>query len=191
MWLSDMEIQALGFRKIGQNVLIDSRAIILGAGHITIGSHTRIDALSLISAGPGVLRIGSYVHLAANSRIYASAGVDISDFANLSSGVCVYSISDDFTGGALTGPTVPSRFRDVTESSVFLGKHVIVGANSVILPGVHISEGAAVGALSLVRHSVEAGEIVAGTPASVRGSRPLDELRRREKALLESRVDGP
>lgn len=65
----------------------------------------------------------------------------------------------------MTNPTVPEEFRGTVHSDVFLGKHVIVGCASVILPGVRINEGAAIGAMSLVQKSCEAFEIYAGNPA--------------------------
>ena len=42
-----------------------------------------------------------------------------------------------------------------------------IGANSTILPGVEIGEGALVGAGSVVVHDVPAGAVVAGNPARV------------------------
>jgi len=42
-----------------------------------------------------------------------------------------------------------------------------IGANSTILPGVEIGEGALVGAGSVVVHDVPAGAVVAGSPAQV------------------------
>jgi acetyltransferase-like isoleucine patch superfamily enzyme len=46
-----------------------------------------------------------------------------------------------------------------------------VGAGRILLPGVTLGEGAAVGALSLVRRDVEPFTIVAGTPAKPIGER--------------------
>ena len=42
-----------------------------------------------------------------------------------------------------------------------------VGANSTVLPGVEIGEGALVGAGSVIVHDVPAGAVVAGNPARV------------------------
>ena len=49
-----------------------------------------------------------------------------------------------------------------------------IGANSTILPGVEIGEGALVGAGSVVVHDVPAGAVVAGNPARV--IKQVDEL---------------
>ena len=53
----------------------------------------------------------------------------------------------------------------------------MIGSGTVILPGVRIEEGAAVGALSLVTKSVPGWKIYCGTPAKF--------LKNRSKALLE------
>ena len=65
----------------------------------------------------------------------------------------------------MTNPMVPSEYTGVTHADVFLGKHVIVGSGSVILPGVTLEEGVAVGALSLVHKNCEKFGIYAGSPA--------------------------
>jgi len=49
-----------------------------------------------------------------------------------------------------------------------------VGAGSIILPGVTLHEGAAVGAMSLVNKDIEAWSIYAGVPAVFRKKRNRD-----------------
>ena len=48
---------------------------------------------------------------------------------------------------------------------VTLGRHVIVGCGSVILPGVTMHEGSGMGALSLVRRDCEPFGLYSGMPA--------------------------
>jgi acetyltransferase-like isoleucine patch superfamily enzyme len=50
---------------------------------------------------------------------------------------------------------------------VHIGSHVMVGANSTILPGVTIGDYAVIGAGSVVHRDVEAGSFVAGNPLQV------------------------
>lgn len=87
----------------------------------------------------------------------------------------------------MTNPTVPSEYTGVTHADVCLGKHVIVGCGSVILPGVTLEEGVAVGALSLVHRRCEAFGIYAGNPAKRIKNRKCD-LLELEKQLLASKA---
>lgn len=187
MWLTQAELRAIGFKDLGRNVLVDSAATVLGAENVVLGSKVRIDAGAVLSAGPQGIRIGSYVHIAASARVFAPVvPVILSDFVGLSSGVAVYSSSDDFTSGALTGPTVPIGLRNVISAPVFLDRHVVVGANSVVMPGVSIGLGGAVGALTFVSRNVLEGEVVVGAPMRVVGRRPISILLQNEARLTKS-----
>ena len=76
----------------------------------------------------------------------------------------------------MTNPTVPQAYTGVTHADVFLGRHVIVGSGSVILPGVTLGEGVAVGALSLVHKNCEAFGIYSGNPVRRISDRKRDLL---------------
>lgn len=183
-FLDDAGVAALGLASVGANVRIDAAARFYGAGRIEVGSHTRIDAFCVLSAGVGGIRIGNHVHVAAHGFIAGAGRIELDDFANVSGRVSIYSSNDDYSGTTLTGPTVPEELRDVHVAPVHVGRHVIVGSGSVILPGVTIGDGAAVGALSIVKRDVEPFTIVAGPDTRVIGERKRDLLE------LESRVDA-
>ena len=158
-------IEALGFAFVGENVQISDRASFYGASRISLGSNVRIDDFCVLSAGVGGISIGDYVHIAVYSSLIGAGKVSLSDFCNISSRVAIYSSNDDYSGAAMTNPMVPGEYTGVTHADVFLGKHVIVGSGSVILPGVTLEEGVAVGALSLVHKNCEKFGIYAGSPA--------------------------
>ena len=101
----------------------------------------------------------------------SSARVELQDFCGLSSRVTLYTASDDYSKGAMTNPTIPLKYRNVTSGPVVLRKHVIVGAGSVILPGVTLGLASSVGALSLVHRDTLDFSIVAGSPARAVGTR--------------------
>ena len=170
-------LQSLGLASLGEDVRIDEDTRIIGPERVHIGSHVRIDAFALLSAGKKGIVIGNHVHIAAHCFVTGAELVEIDDFAGISGRVSIYSSSDDFSGGSLTGPTIPNELRRVDTRPVRVGRHVIVGAGSVILPGVTIHDGAGVGALSLVREDVPPFEIVGGSPARRLGPR--------DRALLE------
>ena len=163
-WLSREELKRLGFRSLGEDVLISDRATLHGAEHMRIGSHVRIDDFAVITAREPVA-IGSYVHISAHVFVGGTAGVELADFVNLSVGAAVFSASDDFSGRHLLGPTVPDHLREVTAGRVTFDRYTGVGANSVVLPGVHFPEGSGVTPLTLVSRSLpEPWTLYGGVP---------------------------
>lgn len=159
------ELRSFGFRRLGQNVRIHRSAIFAGCENISIGDHSRIDCFSLLSAGESGIEIGACVHIAAGCYLFGGGGqILMEDFSGLSSRVSLYTATDDYSGGAMTNPTVPDEFRNVDCGDVILRKHAIVGASCVVLPGVELKQGAAVGALTCVRKDVDEFSIEVGNP---------------------------
>nr|AXR70420.1 dTDP-4-amino-46-dideoxy-D-glucose acyltransferase [Klebsiella aerogenes] len=175
-YYTNAELEGLGFCEIGNNVKISKKASLYNCKKISIGNNVRIDDFCVLSAGEGGILIGNNIHLAINSSIIGAGKVTISDFANVSSRVAIYSSNDDYSGEFMTNPTVSEEYTRVLHADVFIGKHVIIGCGSVVLPGVNIEDGVAIGALSLVNTNCQAFHIYGGTPA-----RPLKE---RKKDLL-------
>ncbi len=176
---SEEELAALGLAAYGDDVLISRKASLYGVEHIRLGSHVRIDDFCLLS---GHIQLGSYIHLAAGVLLYAGeAGIVMEDYSTLSSRCAVYALSDDYSGAAMTNPTVPEAYTGVTQQAVHIGRHVIVGTGSTILPGVSLGEGVAVGAMSLLNHSAEPWGIYIGIPARRIMERSRELLRLCEK----------
>lgn len=180
-YYSAKELKQLGLHRIGDNVRIDRTCRLYGAANISIGSNVRIDAYCVLSAGTAGIVIGSFVHISTAVALLGSGGVTIEDFVGLSARVCIFSSNDDYSGRALTGPTVPNEFRNVRSSRVVLRRHALVGVGSVLLPGVELGLGAAVGALTLVKKSVPEFTIVAGNPTREIGKREQQMLRYEEE----------
>lgn len=65
----------------------------------------------------------------------------------------------------MTNPTISDEFTHVIDAPVTIGKHAIVGAGSVILPGSILESGVAVGALSLVKGRCKEFGVYFGIPA--------------------------
>jgi len=163
--LTEQQLKEHGFLHVGKNVRISDKASFYGASRISIDDNSRIDDFCVFSAGEGGIYIGKNVHVAVFCSLIGQGRIELKDFANLSSRVAIYSSSDDYTGSSMTNPTIPDEFKKVEHGPVTLGKHVIVGVGSAILPNVEISDGSGVGALSLVKDSVPKGVIVGGVPA--------------------------
>ena len=115
----------------------------------------------------------------------------LSDFAGFSHGVKIHTKSDDYAGKFLTKPTVPEEYSLKKTGSVILGKHAIIGSNSVVLTGVIIGEATAVGALSLVTKSLGEWGIFFGSPAKHLKKRSKDLLVLKYKYLGEEYNESP
>ncbi|MEE4659589.1 MAG: acyltransferase [Halieaceae bacterium] len=177
-YYTEGDLESVGFRSLGENVRIAKNTTIVGVQNITIGSNVRIDGYSTIIAGDsGWLRVGSYVHIGGYCYLSAGDGIGLDDFSGLSQGVRIYSRTDDYSGEYLTNPTVPEQYTGVRRGAVELGRHVIVGSGTVILPALTLGEGSAVGALSLVTKSLD--------PWCVFSGRPARRLKTRSKRILE------
>jgi galactoside O-acetyltransferase len=185
--LSREAIEHMGFASVGENAQISDRATFYGLARIVLGNNVRIDDFCVLAAGVGGIELGEYVHIAVGSSLIGAGKITLSDFSGLSSRVSIYSSSDDYSGATMTNPTVPSEYKSVLHAEVVLGKHVIVGSGSVILPGVTLEDGVAVGALSLVTKSCRAFGIYAGNPARRISERRRDLLELEQK-LMASRM---
>ena len=86
------------------------------------------------------------------------------DYSGISSRVSVYSSSDNYDGEYMTNPCLPNTVTNTLHKDVMIGKHVVIGSNSVVLPGVILTDGCAIGAMSLVNKSVHNQDVMAGIP---------------------------
>ena len=182
-FLTPDEVAALGFAAVGSGVQVSRFSRIYGASKMRLGDRVRIDDFAILT---GAIDIGSHVHIAAYSALFGGAGISLGDFANISSRVSIYSVSDDYSGETMTSPLVPDAYRAIDAAPVRLGRHVIIGAGTVILPGSTAGDGAAVGALSLVKGELHEWSIYHGIPAGRQGDRSRA-LLALEKRLLEER----
>jgi len=171
------ELQSLGFNRVGRNVKVSRKASFYNFEQISIDDFSRIDDFCVISAGDQGIAIGRNVHIAVYTSLIGKAKIEIGDFANLSSRISVYSSNDDYSGEFLTNPTVEALYTNVNSAPVRIGKHVIIGSGSIILPGVILEEGVCIGALSLVNKDCGAFKIYGGVPARF--------LKNRSRQLIE------
>jgi acetyltransferase-like isoleucine patch superfamily enzyme len=163
---SEKELKKFKFQSIGKNVLIKKNVGMFFIENISIGSNVRIDdnVIIVASSKENPVKIGNYVHIAANCYLAGSNGIEMSDYSGLGPGVTILSGSDDYSGNKITNPTVNKKYTGGKSGKVKLHKHVIIGANSVILPKITINEGSSVGALSLVNRDLNEWGIYFGSP---------------------------
>ncbi len=187
-YYSREELKGMKFRKLGRDVLVSRTARIYIPEYVSIGDFSIVDDFCILS---GNVEIGRNVHLAHGCRVIAGReGIAMDDFSGLAFGVTVFAQSDDYGGDALTNPTVPMKFRKILRARVEIGRHVIVGAGSIVFPGVIFGEGSAVGSSSMVTKSTEPWFVYFGAPAKKIKSRRRDLLEMEKEYLAERVVDN-
>lgn len=86
----------------------------------------------------------------------------------------------------MVSPLVPSTYKCEHFAPVLLERQVIVGTNAIILPGVTVAEGCAIGAMALVTKSTEPWGVYIGIPARRVKARKKDLLELEAKFLQET-----
>lgn len=160
-------------------------AKIVGIERLMLGERSQIDDFCFINTGISC-EIGFNVHISSFTTIIGGGVCKIGDFAGLSAGCRVITGTDDFMGHFLTNPTVPAEYKSVHLGRVVIGRHAIVGTNSIILPDVVIGDGCSVGAGSVIRKNLEAWTVYATIKGELRPikSRPKDEILMLEEAYM-------
>lgn len=174
-YYNNEELEQMGFKYIGQNVKISNKASIYNCDQIEIGDNSRIDDFCVIS---GKIKIGRNVHITPQCLVAGGEkGILFEDFVTIAYQVQIFTQSDDYSGSTMTNSTIPLKYKNEDKKEVVLGKFSIVGASSVIMPGVILAEGTSVGAMSLVLLDTESWSIYVGNPAK--------KIKNRKKDLLE------
>lgn len=173
-FLTQSQLHNLGFKSLGQDVLISDKASIYRPELISIGSNVRIDDFCILS---GEIILHNYIHISAYSALYARFGIELHDYTGLSPRTTVFSGSDDFSGKYMISPMVPEELTNVKGGKVVLEKFSQVGAGSVIMPDLNIAEGSIIGAMSFLKSSTKPWGIYHGCPAKF--------FKKRDKNIIE------
>ena len=170
---TNVELLNIGFKKFGEHVLISRKASFYNQELMSIGNNVRIDDFCLLS---GEIQLNDNIHISAYSALYGKCGIVMEDYTGLSPRCTIFSASDDFGGDFLISPMSPKEYTNIIGGKVIIKQFSQVGTGSVIMPDLIINIGVAIGALSLVKESLEEWGIYAGNP--------LKFIKRRNKGLL-------
>ena len=159
---TDDELQVL-FKSVGKSCRISKKACIYGADKMVVGNNVRIEDNCILN---GNITIGNNVTVCAFCLFDGHAGITIGDDVTFAAKVSIHSGSDDYSGRSMFGTYVPSKFRKYhVNGHVFIQDHCLIGDSAIIMPGVTLAEGTAVGAQAFIKQSTEPFGIYAGTPA--------------------------
>ena len=104
------------------------------------------------------ITIGKNVFINACCKFQDQGGIKIGDNVLIGHNVILATINHNFD---------PLKRAEMTPKRIEIGCNVWIGSNTVILPGVKVSDGAIIGAGSVVTKDVPKNTIVVGNPAKV------------------------
>jgi len=166
-----------------RNIKIYNPVKIVGSKKIDFGKDIIIDCFSYIYADKP-MKIGDNTHIGSFSFICGGDVIEIGDFVGIGQGVKIYASTEDLSEWGFGNATVAEKHRNTYRAPVHIEKFAVIGANSVILPGVTIGEGAAVGACSVVSRDLEPWGIYIGNKKI--GERKKKEVLENYKEFLKS-----
>jgi acetyltransferase-like isoleucine patch superfamily enzyme len=153
---------------IGKKCKISKNSIIgylEHGGKIIISDGCQIRHNVLIRSCTGEIKIGKRVIINYGCILHGLGGILIGDDTLLSPNCQIYAQNHNFKRDILI------REQKNTGLGVVIGSDVWIGANSIILDGVKIGDGAVIGVGSIVSKNIPKYEIWAGNPAVRIGER--------------------
>jgi galactoside O-acetyltransferase len=171
----------------GNNVIIGKAVRIRKPECVSIGDNVIIDDFTYISCS---LEIGNYTHISANTNIIGGAGkVTIGSFVDFAPGCKIVAGSSNYYGGGLANPCIPLEYAgEAIYEPIIISDFVLLGCDTVVLPGTFLPEGMATGAFTLVsKRDYEPWSLYLGVPCKFHAKREGGEMKAAAEKLLRER----
>ena len=124
-------------------------------GTISIKKRLKTNGPAYLNAAGGSISLGNYVFLNHNVSITSLNQIVIGNNVTIANNTVIVDHNHNY-----------EQIKDgYSTQPIYIEDNVWIGANCVILPGVHIGKGAVIGAGSVVTHDVSPNTIVVGIPA--------------------------
>lgn len=158
---SKKEISNLNLKKVGKDCVI-SNLTRFYSKNVIIGNRCRIDDDVVFK---GKIILGDNVHLARGCTLSGgNKGIELKSFAAISNFVQFFASSDDYLNPYIPAATLnenlKSKFSKIYESKITIGKSVLIGSMSCILPGTVMMDFSSAGAFSLIYGKISKGTFV-------------------------------
>ena len=125
-----------------------------------LGDYSVIESFACINNAVGDVIIGDHTRIGLHNTIIGP--VTIGSHVNLAQGITVTALNHNFED---TKKLIDEQ--GINTTPVTIGDDVWIGANAVILPGVHIGQHCVIAAGAVVTKDVPPHSLVAGVPAKI------------------------
>ena len=170
-------------KKVGKDVRIYPLAKILRAQNAEINDYTRVMDFTFIDAGES-LKIGRHCMLTWQVLIEGGAKTFMGDRVFVGPGSKILT-STYKLHGFYAMEFLPEGCGEIDFADITICDDAYIGANSTIMPGTYIGEGAVVGANCFANGKLEPWGIYVGTPCKKIGEREKPSEEKRIKLLTE------
>lgn len=162
-YYTNEELQNMGFKYLGKHVMVSTLARIYNPEKTELHDFCRIDDFCVLM---GKIKLGRYVHLALYTHIGGTnEGVIFEDHSECAYRCTIITHSSDYSLKTLHSPATPVEYKGGRAGPVFIGKYVLIGYDSIVMPNVIIEEGCSFGAFSFVNKHCHAWGLYDGKPA--------------------------
>jgi acetyltransferase-like isoleucine patch superfamily enzyme len=163
-YLSVDELKEIGFSVVGRGNKISRNCSFYGVKGF-IGDNVRVDDFCIIK---GHVELHDYCHVASYVMISgAHAQVIVGAFCGLAARTTIFTGSDDYGADTLGCPETPDIYCTRIKGPITFGVGAMIGAHSVVLPNVHVGDGASAGCGCVISNDLPAGGIMRAAPSVV------------------------
>jgi len=150
------------FHKKGKGARIQNRTRmdVFPFNGFYLGSQSTIEDFCTVNNGVGEVQIGNKTRIGLSSVLIGP--VSIGDDVRLAQNVVISGLNHNYKD-----TSIPISEQGVSTEQVYIGDETWIGANAVILPGVFIGKHCVVAAGSVVTRNVPSYSVIAGNPARI------------------------
>lgn len=150
------------FHKKGKGARIQrrTRMDVMPFNSFYLGNNSTIEDFCTVNNGVGKIHIGNNTRIGIGSVLIGP--VSIGDDVRLAQNIVITALNHNYQD-----TSIPISEQGVSTEQVYIGDETWIGANAVILPGVFIGKHCIVAAGSIVTRNVPSNSVVAGNPAKI------------------------
>lgn len=152
-------------KECGENLAVYGKVYQINT-NVYIGNNVRIYP-GVQFFGDGEIRIGNNVSIGNNTMLYATKNAGI--YVGNDTIIAAQGYIVDTNHGIEKGELI--RKQRCNSEAIVIGSDVWIGANATVLKGVHIENGAVIGAKALVNKNIAENAIAVGIPSKIIGVR--------------------